>query len=264
MTETSVPNVASLLDFRGRAVIVTGSGSGLGQGIAWRFAQAGAGVVVHYRASAAGAHDLVERIGAEGGHAVALQADLSQPGRAAKLVEAAVGRFGRIDVLVNNAGTQPLTELLTMTADQWDTMLDANLRSVFLMTQAAAGVMRQQGEGGAIINITSIEAHNPAPRHSHYCASKAGLEMFTRAAAAELGRDGIRVNAVAPGLIWRPGLEEDWPDGVARYRRAAPLGRLGLPADVADACLFLASPAARWITGASLTVDGGILTHQVY
>jgi NAD(P)-dependent dehydrogenase (short-subunit alcohol dehydrogenase family) len=124
--------------------------------------------------------------------------------------------------------------------------------------------MIAQGEGGAVVVITSIEAENPAPSHSHYNASKGGALMFTRAAASELGPHGIRVNAVAPGLMWTEGIEQGWPDGVARFRRAAPLGRLGMPEDVADACLFLCSPAARWITGASLTVDGGVMTHQVF
>jgi NAD(P)-dependent dehydrogenase (short-subunit alcohol dehydrogenase family) len=142
--------------------------------------------------------------------------------------------------------------------------MNANLRSVFLCTQAAARQMVAQASGGAIVNITSIEAENPAPNHSHYNASKGGVLMYTRAAASELGQYGIRVNAVAPGLIWKDNIEQTWPAGVARWRQAAPLGRLGMPEDVADACLFLVSPAARWITGASLTVDGGVMTHQIY
>jgi NAD(P)-dependent dehydrogenase (short-subunit alcohol dehydrogenase family) len=123
--------------------------------------------------------------------------------------------------------------------------------------------MKEQ-DGGAIVNITSIESENPAPNHSHYNAAKGGVLMFTRASAYELAPHGIRVNAVAPGLIWREGLERDWPDGVQRWQKTAPLKRLGLPDDVADACLFLASPAARWITGASLLVDGGVMTHQIF
>ena len=123
---------------------------------------------------------------------------------------------------------------------------------------------RDEDRLGAIVNIASIEAQNPAVAHSHYDAAKSGIVMYTRAAAQELGRQGIRVNAVSPGLIWRDGLDTDWPDGVARYLRAAPLSRLGRPDDVADACLFLASSGARWITGANLVVDGGVLTNTVY
>jgi NAD(P)-dependent dehydrogenase (short-subunit alcohol dehydrogenase family) len=260
----NIPHPHDLLDFSGKVVIVTGSGSGLGSGIARRFAQANARVVVHYHTSANSAAGVVESIRAAGGQAHAFQADLKDELAVQALVHDAVHTFGRLDVLVNNAGIYPLAGMLEMTTAQWDEVLDANLRSAFLCTQAAARQMIAQGEGGAIINITSIEAENPAPHHSHYNASKGGLLMFTRASAHELGAHGIRVNAVAPGLIWREGLEQAWPDGVERYLRAAPLGRLGLPDDVADACLFLASPAARWITGASLTVDGGVMTKQIF
>ena len=260
----NIPNVQTLLDFTGKTVIVTGSGSGLGQGIAQRFAEAGAQVVVHYRASAEGAQAVVKQIIAKSGRALAVQGDLSKEADAARLVQATVAAFGRVDVLINNAGVYPLASVLEMTGAQWDEVIDANLRSAFLCTQAAARQMVAQGSGGAIVNITSIEAENPAPLHSHYNAAKAGVLMFTRSSAAELAVHGIRVNAVAPGLIWREGLEQAWPDGVQRWLKTAPLQRLGLPEDVADACLFLASPAARWITGASLTVDGGVMTHQIF
>lgn len=261
----NTPDVKSLLDFTGQVALVTGSGGGLGSGIARRFAEAGARVVVHYRTSQASAEAVVAGIRATGGQALALAADLADAAAVAGLVQATVEAFGRLDVLVNNAGANfPLASVLELTAAQWDEMLANNLRTVFLCTQAAARQMQAQGQGGAIVNITSIEAHNPAPAHSHYDASKGGVLMFTRAAAFELGAHGIRVNAVAPGLIWREGLDQAWPDGVARWQRSAPLGRLGQPEDVADACLFLAGPASRWITGASLPVDGGVLTHQAY
>lgn len=260
----NIPNVQTLLNFTGKTVIVTGSGSGLGQGIAKRFAEAGAQVVVHYRASAEGAQTLVKQIVDNGGRALAVQGDLSKEADAMRLVQETVAAFGRVDGLINNAGVYPLASVLEMTGAQWDEVIDANLRSAFLCTQAAAKQMVAQGGGGAIVNITSIEAENPAPHHSHYNAAKAGVFMFTRSSAAELAVHGIRVNAVAPGLIWREGLERAWPDGVQRWLKTAPLQRLGLPEDVADACLFLASPAARWITGASLTVDGGVMTHQIF
>jgi NAD(P)-dependent dehydrogenase (short-subunit alcohol dehydrogenase family) len=259
-----LPAVNTLFDFTGKVVLVTGSGSGVGQGIAARFAEAGAKVMVHYGSSAAGAGALVQQIVAHGGAAVAVQADLTQAEDVARLIVQTVDAFGRIDVLINNAGAYPLASVLAMTPTQWDEVINANLRSVFLCTQAAAKQMIAQGDGGAIVNITSIEAEHPAPQHSHYNAAKAGVLMYTRAAAAELGIHNIRVNAVAPGLIWRAGIEQAWPDGVTRWQQAAPLQRLGQPEDVADACLFLASPAARWITGASLTVDGGIMTTPIF
>jgi NAD(P)-dependent dehydrogenase (short-subunit alcohol dehydrogenase family) len=123
--------------------------------------------------------------------------------------------------------------------------------------------MIEAGEGGSIVNISSIEGEVPMPGHAHYNAAKAGVAMHTRTAAAELGGHGIRVNAVAPGLIRREGLEDDWPEGVASWRSGCPLGRLGEPDDVADACLFLASAASRWITGTTIRVDGGFLSRGV-
>jgi len=258
-----IPRVQSLLDLSSQVALVTGSGSGLGQGIAARFAEAGAAVAVHYHASAAGAEALAQRITAAGGRAVALQADLTREDDVAQLVSEVVARLGRLDILVNNAGVYPLVSVLEMSSAEWDAVIAADLRSVFLCTRATARQMIAQG-GGAIVNITSIEAENPAPNHSHYNAAKGGVLMYTRATALELGAHNIRVNAVAPGLIWNEGIEQSWPDGVARWQRTAPLRRLGQPEDIADACLFLASPAARWITGASLTVDGGVMTHQIY
>ena len=256
--------VLSLLDFTDRVVVVTGAGRGLGAGIAVRFAEAGAAVVVNYRASAADAEATVARITARGQRALKVQADVSQAPESDRLLKAAADAFGRVDVLVNNAGIYPVSSLLEMTEEAWDQVVDANLRSVHVCTQAAARRMIAQGRGGAIVNVASIEAHNPAALHSHYDAAKAGVVMHTRSAARELGAHGIRVNSVSPGLIWRAGLDQDWPDGVTRYTRAVPLGRLGRPQDVADACLFLASPAAQWITGADLLVDGGVMTNTVY
>jgi NAD(P)-dependent dehydrogenase (short-subunit alcohol dehydrogenase family) len=256
------PEVARLLDLSDRVVIVTGAGSGLGQGVARRFAEAGAKVVVHYRKAAAGAEALVAQIG--GGRAIAAEADLTRPEDAESLVAAAVRDFGRVDALVNNAGIYPLASVLEMTPAQWNEVVAANLTSVFLCTQAAARQMVRQGGGGAVVNVTSIEAGSALPSHSHYAATKAAADAHTRAAAQELGPHGIRVNAVAPGLIWREGIEETWPEGVSRWLDAAPLRRLGRPEDVADACLFLASPAARWITGATLCVDGGVSVAPLF
>ncbi len=260
----NIPHPHQLFDFSGQVVVVTGAGSGLGTGIAVRFAQAGANVVVNYRSSAAGARKAVETVQAHGGIAVAIQADVTQKAQVSQLIDQTVEVLGQLDVLINNAGTYPLSPLVEMTEEEWDSVIDANLRSTFLCTQAAARQMIAQGDGGAIVNIASIEGENPAPMHSHYNAAKGGVLMYTAASAQELGGYGIRVNAVSPGLIWREGLDQTWPDGVARWKKAAPLTRLGMPDDVADACLFLASPAARWITGANLRVDGGVMTKQIF
>jgi len=259
-----IPHPHKLLDLSDKVVIVTGGGSGLGSGIALRFAQAGAAVVVNYRSSEAGAQAVVAEIEAGGGKAIAIQSDVTHKADVERLIAQTVEALGRLDVLVNNAGTYPLSSLLDMAEVEWDEVINANLRSVFLCTQAAAKAMIAQGEGGAIVNIASIEGENPAPMHSHYNAAKGGVLMHTMAAANELGPQGIRVNAVSPGLIWSEGIEQGWPDGVKRWKKAAPLTRLGMPDDIADACLFLASPAARWITGANLRVDGGVMTKQIF
>jgi glucose 1-dehydrogenase/3-oxoacyl-[acyl-carrier protein] reductase len=256
--QMSLPAPAALLDFSERVVLVTGAGRGIGPGIALRFAQAGARVAANYRVSREGAARTVAQIEAAGGAAIAVPADVSRPSEVESLFRSCREAFGRLDVLINNAGIYPVAGLLEMTEQQWDAMLEADLKSVFLCTQAAARLMIEQGIQGAIVNIASIEAESPEPDHSHYDAAKAGVLMHTRSAAFELAGHGIRVNAVSPGLIWQPGIEQSWPEGVARWQAAAPLKRLGLAEDVADACLFLASPAARWITGVNLRVDGGV------
>ena len=255
---------AALLDFHGKVAVVTGAGSGIGSGIARRFAEAGASLVACYRTSRDGAEAVVAHACELGLPAIAVQADVSKEEDVERLFDVTVRQFGAVDVLINNAGSYPVQPLVEITARDWDAVQADNLRSLHLCTRAAARRMIAAGRGGAIVNIASIEAENPAPGHSHYCAAKAAVVMYTRTAAQELGPSGIRVNCVSPGLIDRPGLEQAWPEGVRAYRSAVPLGRLGSFDDVADACLFLASPAARWITGANLVVDGGVLTHRVY
>ncbi len=248
-------------DFSGKTVLVTGAGGGIGSAIAAAFAQAGADLALHYHHSREKAQQLADELTAAGVHTGvhtgAFQADLADEGAVQRMFSSIEAKFGGVDILVNNAGVFPVSSLLDMEAGQWDETIDTNLRSVFLCTRAAAPQMIQKGSG-VILNIASIEASQPAAGHAHYSTSKAGVIMLTRASANELGPHGIRVNAISPGLIDREGLEEAWPEGVASYRSAAPLGTLGKPQDIAGACLFLASPAARWITGVDLTVDGGI------
>lgn len=259
-----IPKPQDLFDFSQQTVIVTGAGAGIGAGIALRFAEAGASIVVHYRSSEARANQIVGQIEAMGGRAAAVQGDLTQRTDAERLMAETVAQFGKIDVLVNNAGIYPLHALLDMADDDWDSVVDASLRSTFLCTQLAARQMIDHKIEGAIVNIASIEAQNPALLHSHYNAAKAAVVMFTKSAASELGPHGIRVNVVSPGLIWAEGIETNWADGVERWQQSAALTRLGRPDDVADACLFFASPAARWITGVELLVDGGVMTKQIF
>jgi len=180
------------------------------------------------------------------------------------LISTILENHNQIDVLINNAGIYPSKAFLDMSVEEWDRVMDVNLRSVFLCSQEVGKQMVEKEIKGSIINISSIEARSPAPMHAHYSAAKAGVEMFTKTLALELGRYGIRVNAVAPGLIWKEGLEQAWPEGVARWKKSAPLQRLGKALDIAQTCAFLASEKAEWITGEVITVDGGISVSQTY
>jgi NAD(P)-dependent dehydrogenase (short-subunit alcohol dehydrogenase family) len=254
-----VPSVSTLLDFAGRTVVVTGASAGIGAGIVARFAEAGANVVIHYRS---GEHDAAALSTKIGSRALAIGGDVTVDADVDRLMQAALDRFGTLDVLINNAALQPHGAFLDLPGAEFDRVVQANLGGAFRCTQAAA--RRMPARGGAVVNIASISGLEPAFTHAHYCSSKAGLIMLTRAAALELGPRGIRVNAIAPGLIWREGLDQAWPEGVGRWLAHVPLGRVGQNEDVADACLYLASPAARWVTGTVITVDGGVTAHPSY
>jgi NAD(P)-dependent dehydrogenase (short-subunit alcohol dehydrogenase family) len=247
MNDITNRSVQELLDLAGETVLVTGASGNIGQGIAERLAEAGATIIVHFHRNESVAKQLASRLGG----ATVVQADLADE----SAVDAMYAQASPT-MVVNNAAAQPVNGLGDMSYDEWRAMLAANLDGAFLVTQRA--VRAWKGTSGAIVNIASIEALDPAVGHGHYATSKAGLLMLSRAAALEFGAAGIRVNCVSPGLIDREGLAEDWPDGVTRWHDRAPLGRLGTPNDVADAVLFLLSPAARWISGTNLVVDGGM------
>lgn len=257
-------NVGELLDLTGRVALVTGASAGIGAGIARRLAAAGAAVAVHYRGGRDDAERLVAAIGYAGGKAMAVPAELTEPEEVRDAFAAVEGALGPVDILVNNAARQTHSTIAEMGEEEWRGMMAANLDAVFHATRAAAGSMIARGKGGAIVNIASIEGLYPALTHPHYATTKAGLIMFTRAAALEFGRHGIRVNAVSPGVIRREGIEANWPDGVRRWMEAVPLGRMGEDDDVANAVLFLAAPASSFITGANLVVDGGITARPAF
>jgi NAD(P)-dependent dehydrogenase (short-subunit alcohol dehydrogenase family) len=260
---TTPPTISQLLDFSSKVVLVTGASGNIGAGIARRFHDAGATVMLH---SVNRREQAEQQALALGGRAAVAIGDVERD--AESICAQTIERFGRIDVLVNNAGIQPVAPLLDLGPTDVAEMLRVNVGGVVGMTRQASIHMstndRAHGMRGAVVNIASIEGIQAAFMHSHYVASKGAVIMHTKAAASELGAVGIRVNSVSPGLIDVEGLDAGWPDGVARWKAAAPLIRLGEPSDVADAVLFLASVGARWITGANLVVDGGVLTHNTW
>jgi NAD(P)-dependent dehydrogenase (short-subunit alcohol dehydrogenase family) len=241
---------SSTYDFAGSTVVVTGASGGIGGAIAAQFAQAGAIVVSQ------GFTTLPTKCNNSN---LCVQVDMRTYEGADLVAAAAIEHSGRIDVWINNAALQPIGAFLDLDPDQEAAVLDTNIGFVMRGTRAAAKAPHP--EGLAIINISSIEGLAPAINHSHYGAAKAAIIAHTKAAAAELGPD-IRVNAIAPGLIDRPGLDEAWPEGVSRWTERSPLHRLGSGADVAHAAMFLASSGASFITGAVLVVDGGMLARS--
>ncbi len=232
-------------DLAGRVALVTGASGGIGAAIAVSLAEAGAAVALQYRRKEP--QNLTARLAELGARVAAFEADFSEADAADDLFAQVAASLGRPDILVNCAADQ------RMDADAaFDDMLKTNVIAAEQLTRIMAG----QG-GGAVVNVSSIEAAHPAPGHGRYGASKAALEALTKAQAVEFGPQGLRVNAVAPGLVARDGITADWPEGVARWQAACPLGRLGDARDVANAVLFLVSDSAAWITGAVLAVDGG-------
>lgn len=249
--------VSDLLDLSRSTILVTGASGNIGADIARRLAEAGATLVLHYGSARDQAESLAADFDRAYAHPSIVQADLTSPESVSNMMSEISARGLNIDGVVNNAAAQPVTPLAQMTAEQWRGVISANLDGAFLVSRLAADHMASNG-GGSLVNIASIEGLDPAVGHAHYAASKAGLIMLTRSLALEYGQSGVRANAVSPGLIDRAGLESDWPDGVIRWQQRAPLGRLGTTIDVADAVLFMLSPAASWISGANLVVDGGM------
>jgi 3-oxoacyl-[acyl-carrier protein] reductase len=249
-------------DLEGKAVLVTGASTGIGAAAARAFGECGARVAVHYNASRAAAEAVVEAIARDGAEAFAVAGDFGTRGEAQRVVAAAAARFGRLDVLVNNAGglvnRVPVPEL---TDDFLDAVLDLNVRALVMACAAAVPHLRAAG-GGSIINVTSVAARNGGGSGaSMYAAAKGFVSTFTRGAAKELAPDGIRVNAVAPGVIATPFHERySTPAMLASFKGAIPMGRLGSAEECAGAFLFLASPTlSGYMTGQVVEVNGGQL-----
>jgi 3-oxoacyl-[acyl-carrier protein] reductase len=241
--------------FSDKRVLVTGGTRGIGRAVALAFAEAGARVWTCGRAPSPAADDLRQALAKHGDGHVVDSADLAARGEATALTERAAAAFGGLDVVVNNAGVVSHHTLDDLDSDEWDRIVDTNLRAVYEVCRAA---LPHMPAGGAIVNVSSAVAMIGMAARTHYTAAKAGLLGFTRSLCKEAGPRGIRVNAVAPGII-----ETDQTGGLsepvrARYEQLAALGRLGTPADVADVVLFLSGPQARFVCGQTLVVDGGM------
>ncbi|PHR62673.1 MAG: short-chain dehydrogenase [Robiginitomaculum sp.] len=242
----------------GKTVLVTGASGGIGAVIATQMAEAGANLLLGYGRNQQSAEQVRKQIVTAGGEAICIGFDVAQETEV-EAVFARMANDGTLpDILINNAGAFPMAELLTMEAKQWDDVQAINLRSAFLCAREAVKAWRANQSAGVIVNIASIAASLAQEQIDHYSAAKAGMLALARNMAREFGPDGIRVNTVSPGLVWRKTLADDWPEGVARWNKAAPLGRVVQPNDIAKACLFLASNDASAITGINLTVDAGI------
>jgi 3-oxoacyl-[acyl-carrier protein] reductase len=248
------------INLKDKVALVTGGSRGIGRSIAATLAGAGALVVINYKSNAAAAEEVVSAITAAEGRAAAIQADVSASPEVERLFKELLDRYGKIDILVNNAGITRDTLLLRMKEEDFDAVLQTNLRGVYLCTKAALRPMTK-ARSGRIINITSVVGLIGNAGQANYAAAKAGIIGFTKAAAREIASRNITVNAIAPGYI-----ETELTDVLSETVRQAileniPLGRLGQPQDVANLVCFLASDAAGYITGQTLTVDGGMVMH---
>lgn len=241
----------------GRVALVTGASGGIGRGIAEALAREGAAVVVHFASNEAEAEAVVARIRQSGGRAIAQRADVTVAAEAEALVARAVSEFGRLDVLVNNAGIKRDALLLRMKPEDWRAVLDTNLGGVYACSKAAAKVMLKQ-RYGRIINVASVAGLAGNPGQANYSAAKAGIIGFSKSVARELASRGITVNVVAPGAIDAGMLADVSAEARGAFLEGIPLGRLGTPEDVAGAVVFLASDLGNYITGQTLAVDGGL------
>ena len=240
----------------GRAALVTGAGMGIGNGIARALAEAGARVAVHYGSSADGAERLVADIRADGGEAVAIQGDLRRASECERVVAAAAERFGGLTILVNNAGVTKTGDITDFSEADYDGVFDLNMKGYFFCARAALPHLRRS-DHAAILNITSVHGSAGFPGHAVYAATKGAIIAFTRTLAIDLAPEGIRVNALAPGIIEVPRYF-DVGDYTTEFGNAmVPLGRVGTPRDVGTVAAFIVSEAAGFVTGQTLHVDGG-------
>ena len=253
------------MSLKNKVVIVTGGNSGIGQAIALELARQEASIVIDYVVHPEATEELERQVSKLGGQSIGVVADVSNCADLQKLVDAAVERFGRLDIMVNNAGIETRTSVLDTTEDQYDRVLAINLKSAFFGTQIAAKQMIKQGDGGRIINITSVHEDWPMPGNTAYCLAKGGMRMLTRTAGLELASHKILVVGVGPGAVATPinlSTMTD-PAKLAQLDAAIPLGRMARPEEIANVVAFLAGEGASYLTATTIFADGGIMHSSV-
>ena len=252
------------MGLKGKVAVVTGGNSGIGMAIVLELAKQGASIAIDYIAHPAATETLAQRVAAMGDQVIGVEADVSKVADLERLIDSTVRKFGRVDIMVNNAGVETRTSVLDTTEAQYDTVLDVNLKSAFFGTQLAARQMIKQGGGGRIINITSVHEDWPMPGNIAYCLSKGGVRMLTRTAGVELARHNILVVGVAPGAVATPINEVTMKDPTLMHRLAAaiPLGRMARPEEIASVVAFLAGDGASYMTATTVVADGGMMQQS--
>ncbi|HEY1793633.1 MAG TPA: SDR family oxidoreductase [Opitutaceae bacterium] len=252
------------MSLKGKVAIITGAATGIGRAIATRFAKEGASVVIDYVGKDDVANETSAAVAQVGGRYVAIKADVADQAQVQALIDGAVRSFGRLDIVVNNAGIEKKAPFVDFSAGDLQRIMAVNLVGPFLVAQAAARQMIKQGGGGRIINISSVHEDLPMPTNAAYCASKGGLRMLTRTIAVELAPSAITVNNIAPGAIFTP-IDRDIesnPELEKKLMAEIPLGRWGRPEEVAGLAAFLASDEAAYITGSTSFIDGGMIRQS--
>jgi len=255
--------VSISIDLSGKVAIVTGGNSGIGAAVVLALAEAGASVVIDYVAHPEATEELERKVAALGDKAIGVDADISTVEGVQALVDAAVSTFGKLDIMVNNAGMETRTSVLDTTEKQYDTVLAVNLKSAFFGTQLAAKQMIAQGTGGVVVNTSSVHEDWPMPGNAPYCLTKGGMRMLARTAGVELAPKGVRVVNVAPGAVATPinQVEMD-PATLQRLDDYIPMGRMAKPEEIGSVIAFVASDAASYLTATTVFADGGIMMQS--
>jgi glucose 1-dehydrogenase len=249
------------MTLHGKSAIVTGGNSGIGMAIVLALAAEGASVAIDYVAHPEATEDLERQVAQLGERAIGVNADVSKVGEMQQLIDQTVAAFGRLDIMVNNAGVETRTSILDTTEAQYGFVMDVNLKSAFFGTQLAAKQMIAQGGGGRIINVTSVHEDWPMPGNTAYCLSKGGMRMLTRTAGVELAAHGINVIGVGPGAVDTPINQstKDDPAKLAKLNAAIPMGRVAEPKEIGSVVAFLAGDGASYVTATTVFADGGLM-----